>query len=184
MRQWYAVGDNRLGLTGLDVWMMQLGILPIHIRPYHPQTQGKEERFHLTLDKEVLCEPIDNLKRAQQLFDQWRSIYNNERPHEALKLDVPAKHYKPSDRCMPREVGEPEYPSDKKVFKVSQPGIVRIDGGEYFLSKSLGGRYVTSEQDDDGSIIVYYGSFQVARLDPIDRLVQSVRIFRRRSPKV
>ncbi|MEE0682150.1 MAG: IS481 family transposase [Candidatus Gastranaerophilaceae bacterium] len=63
-------GGNRQGISSMDVWFMQLGILPIHIRPHHPQTQGKEERFHLTLDKELLqrC-TFDNQRQAQRHFD-------------------------------------------------------------------------------------------------------------------
>ncbi len=40
--------------TPLTVWLLDLGIDPIHSRPYHPQTGGKEERFHWTLDLEVI----------------------------------------------------------------------------------------------------------------------------------
>lgn len=35
------------GVTALTVWLLQLGVDVGHGRPYHPQTQGKEERFHL-----------------------------------------------------------------------------------------------------------------------------------------
>jgi transposase InsO family protein len=34
------------GYTLFEVWLMEQGILTIHIRPRHPQTQGKTERFN------------------------------------------------------------------------------------------------------------------------------------------
>jgi len=36
----------------LEVWLTLHGINRIHGRLYHPQTQGKEERFHKTLKVE------------------------------------------------------------------------------------------------------------------------------------
>ena len=86
-------GSKRQGYTLFELWMIQLDILPIHGRPYHPQTQGKEERFHRTLNEDILKRiSIHNLSHAQDVFDAYRIEFNTERPHEALGLDVPAKH--------------------------------------------------------------------------------------------
>lgn len=40
--------------TRFELWLMRLGIKVSHSRPYHPQTQGKDERFHRTLKAEIL----------------------------------------------------------------------------------------------------------------------------------
>ena len=40
--------------TPLTVWLLRLGVGVSHGRPYHPQTQGKAERFHGTLEVELL----------------------------------------------------------------------------------------------------------------------------------
>ena len=40
--------------TVFTVWLMRLGVRVTHGRPFHPQTQGKDERFHRTLKAEVL----------------------------------------------------------------------------------------------------------------------------------
>jgi len=82
--------------TELAVWLMRLGIRVLHGRPYHSQTQGKEERFHRTLREEVLWDRFAGLPQCQQRFDVWRSEYNWERPHHALNLEVPGSRYKPS----------------------------------------------------------------------------------------
>ena len=92
-------GDSANGYTPFEIWMMQLNILPIHGKPMHPQTQGKEERFHRTMKSELLKHTImKDLEHAQKEFDMFRHSYNYERPHEALKLDTPSKHYKASKR--------------------------------------------------------------------------------------
>lgn len=80
--------------TPLTTWCLRLGIQVIHGRPYHPQTQGKDERFHRTLKAEVLCHRAwRDLTECQSAFAQWREVHNCQRPHEALGMDVPASHY-------------------------------------------------------------------------------------------
>lgn len=80
--------------TALGVWLMRLGISVSHSRPHHPQTQGKDERFHRTLKTEVLrYQHGTTLADWQHHFDQWRAVYNTERPHEALSMAVPASRY-------------------------------------------------------------------------------------------
>ena len=77
-------GDVQGSYTTLTVWLRRLGITVSHGHPYHPQTQGKEERFQRTLKAEVLSgESFADLVMAQVAFDRWRVSYNQERPHEA-----------------------------------------------------------------------------------------------------
>ena len=83
--------------TPLGVWLLRLGIGFSHSRPYHPQTLGKDERFHRTLKAELLGgPPFDDLPRCQDAFDRWRVVYNCLRPHQALDMAVPATRYQPS----------------------------------------------------------------------------------------
>jgi transposase InsO family protein len=77
--------------TTLEKWFIQLNIKLIHGRPYHPQTQGKEERFHKTLKKELLDrEQFRDHDHCQKRFNYWRDKYNCIRPHESLDLRTPA----------------------------------------------------------------------------------------------
>ena len=67
-----------------------MDVLPIHGRPIHPQTQGKDERFHRTLKEDLVEQNANKRLRAIKEFDKFRYCYNYERPHSALNLDVPA----------------------------------------------------------------------------------------------
>ena len=85
--------------TWLTVWLLELGVAVSHGRPYHPQTQGKDERFHRTLTAEVIGRrAFADLAECQGRFDAWRVVYNTQRPHEALALATPAARYRPSKR--------------------------------------------------------------------------------------
>lgn len=89
-------------LTHLGAWFIRLGIDLWHGRPFHPQTQGKEERFHRSLKAEVLQgHSFQDCLDAQRHFDPWRDVYNLQRPHEALNLATPASRYHASRRPFP-----------------------------------------------------------------------------------
>ena len=73
--------------TPLTAWLMRLGVEVSHSRPYHPQTLGKDERFHRTLKLELLSRrSFRDLEHCQRDFDIWRDTYNLERPHDSLGL--------------------------------------------------------------------------------------------------
>lgn len=91
--------------TRLTVWLMQVGVSVSHGRAYHPQTQGKEERFQRTLKAELLRErSFCDVLECQRQFDPWRREYNHERPPEALGLAVPSRRYQASARRFPEVI--------------------------------------------------------------------------------
>lgn len=145
--------------TPLGVWLVDLGIKVIHSRPYHPQTAGKQERFHLTLDWEVIStRPVwNNLPTVQTAFDAWRPIYNHQRPHDALNLDVPADHYQPSPRPYPTTIPPVEYPDTHLVRKVSTSGRISLHGQLIRVPKAFQGRYVgIRPTTSDGTYTIHY----------------------------
>ncbi|WP_176456828.1 IS481 family transposase, partial [Bordetella genomosp. 5] len=108
---WAASGMDTL--TRLAVWFIRLGIDLSHNRPAHPQSNGKDERFHRTFKAEVLgTRRFRDLDDAQRQFDPWRWIYNHERPHQALDMQTPAQRYRPSPRTMPRVLPPVVYAPD------------------------------------------------------------------------
>lgn len=173
-------GDSTNGYTPFEIWMMQLNILPIHGKPMHPQTQGKEERFHRTMNNELLKYTIiKDLEHAQKEFDMFRYSYNYERPHEALDLDTPSKHYKVSKRKYDGTEKEPEYGEGCQLRKVNYKGYISIRNHRYYLSESFIGKYVGLEPVGNEKINLYYGNFIIAQIDLNECLFTSRRIVRR-----
>lgn len=156
------------GLTELTVWLIRLEIEVIHGRPYHPQTQGKEERFHRTLKLEVLRgQRFASLAHCQQQFDRFRDRYNLVRPHQALALEVPASRYRPSARALPAALPAVRYPSDRLVRKVDEQGWLSFRGSYFHLSKALHGYPVALRPTDldQRRYDVFFCHQRVAQID-------------------
>jgi transposase InsO family protein len=84
------------------MWLIRLNVGVSHSRPYHPQTMGKDERFHGTLSRELLkARQWRDLYDLDGAFEHYRQQYNFIRPHEALGLEVPASRYQMSLRSFP-----------------------------------------------------------------------------------
>ena len=66
-----------------------------HVRgaPYHPQTQGKIERWHQTLKNRILLENYYLPGDLRQKIDAFVEHYNNRRYHESLQNLTPADVY-------------------------------------------------------------------------------------------
>jgi transposase InsO family protein len=137
-------GDGgRNNFTLLTVWLIEASVAVSHSRPCHPQTLGKEERFHRTLKAEALQgPPFADLVKAQDAFDRWRHVYNAERPHDALAGAVPLDRYRVSQRQY-RETVEPfDYATGDLVRRVQQQGFVSVLGRSIRLCKAFAGKSV------------------------------------------
>jgi transposase InsO family protein len=138
--------------TGLTIWLLRLGVGVYHGRAYHPQTQGKEERFHRTLKAEVLQKGgWSDWAQVQRSFDQWRSLYNCERPHEALGLATPASRYQLSQRRYPTQLPTVEYAPGVDVRRVDCNGFISYRNqpqkiGRAFIKQIVGLR--TTQTDE------------------------------------
>jgi transposase InsO family protein len=160
-------GSGSDGWTALEVWLMRVGVRLYHGRAYHPQTQGKEERFHRTLNVELLQgNRFADLIACQSAFDRWRRIYNEERPHEALDMAVPASRYQPSAVCFPEQLPEPEYHATDQVRRMSRDGAVRFQGRRIKMSQAFAGLDVAFRASPtDGVYRVYFMRFAIASVD-------------------
>lgn len=127
--------------TQLGVWLLRLGVDLIHGRPYHPQTQGKQERFHRTLKLEVLNRTTcwKDFAHVQSHFDRFRYSYNQQRPHHALDLEVPSQRYLPSKRCMPQQLPALEYLEDDEIRRVNVKGAIRFQGHYFHVGEAFQG---------------------------------------------
>ncbi len=161
--------------TVLTVWLLRLGIGVSHGRPFHPQTQGKDERFHRTLKAELLAwERFASLLECQRRFDPWRDVYNLQRPHEALDMQTPASRYRPSPREYRETLPPIEYGPGDIVRKVTVEGDIHFRGHQIKISKAFRGQPVALRPTTtDGVWQVYYCQHEIGQIqlreDPPDR---------------
>lgn len=153
--------------TALDVWLMRLGIRVYHGRPYHPQTQGKEERFHRTLQAEVLARGgWSDCAHVQDAFDRWRNVYNTQRPHEALGMQTPHHRYQPSQRHYPESLPPMEYASGVAVRRVDMNGRITYRGQTWRVGRAFEGHSVgLRPSQNDGIMEVIFLTHVIKELD-------------------
>lgn len=127
-------------LSGLTIWLLRCGVHVSFSRPYHPQTNGKDERFHRTLKAEVLQGRLfGDMGSAQQAFDRWRDVYNLQRPHQGIGMHTPVSRYRSSPRCYPEVLPDIEYGPDDTVITVKWLGELKFKGRRYRVSNALKG---------------------------------------------
>jgi len=152
--------------------LIRLGVRPVHGRPYHPQTQGKVERLHGTLEREVWPH-VDrtDAERFAQAIERWRrEVYNPVRPHEALDGRPPLSRFAPSSRPRPAQLPAVEYPAGTELRKVANGGDISWQGHRILVGAGLTGEWVRVE-DRGHEVAVYYAWKQV-RLVPRDGLAK------------
>src|ERR1051326_2512237 len=130
--------------TKFAVWLLKLGVDVLHSRPYHPQSRGKNERFHRTLKAEVFAlRQFRGLTEVQQRSEERRTAYNLQRPPQALDQDVPASRFRPSTRSMPGRLPEVEYDEHEIVRTVSNTkDYISFKGRPWRVPKAFRGERV------------------------------------------
>ena len=159
--------EGQADYSVLTVWLLRLGVEVGHSRPYHPQTLGKDERFHRTLEAELLqyCRGL-GLGVCQQRFEAWRQTYNLERPHEALGLAPPVSRYRESPRSFPETLPEWEYGPGDQVRKVQAEGWFSFRGREFHVSKAFRGQALALRPSlRDGVWDVFFGPHRLGQID-------------------
>lgn len=152
---WMGAPGTRL--SKLTMWLMRLGIKVGHSRPYHPQTQGKDERFHRSLKEELLrFHNFKDLNDAQMAFDDWRNLYNNIRPHQSLGLMCPAQKYQVSSRQYSGKLPPIEYRADDSIRRVRNTGSIKLLGKEYYVGEFLRGELIALRQRGERKWDMYY----------------------------
>lgn len=162
---WSAAPASRY--TMLSVWLIRLGITVKHGRPYHPQTQGKDERFHRTMKVELLNNKVfKDHTHCQMELDKWREMYNMVRPHEALGGLPPITRYKPSMRSYPEELPPIEYSQIDIVRKVQDDGTISFKGTQYKIGRAFHHYPVAVRPTEtDGLYRVYFCHQKVSEIN-------------------
>ena len=170
----FASAHALYGLSKLAVWWLRLGIEIERIQPGHPQQNGRHERMHLTLKKEATKPAAANVLQPQARFDAFLEQYNQQRPHQALDMKVPADLYVRSDRLY-RGLEELTYPFHDGTFTVTQCGRICFKARKVNLSHVFAGQNVGVTQVGERVWLVTFmrydlGYFddETCRLEPID----------------
>jgi putative transposase len=161
-------------LSKLAVWWLRLGIRLERIAPGHPQQNGRHERMHRTLKAEATKPAAPNVLQQQARFDAFVDRYNQERPHQALGMKVPADLYTRSARVY-RGLQDLSYPFHDATFTVTHCGRICFHGRKINLSHVFAGQNVGVTQVGDHVWLVTFmhydlGYFddEAGRMEPIE----------------
>ena len=152
------------GRTHLSLWLMRQGIRLYWSGVRHPQTQGKVERFHGSLQRawERRGVPAHD---PQTWLDAYRWEHNHVRPHEALGMRTPATLWCPSLRRYDPNPPRWEYPRGAWVLKLDCQGKLDIKGQKWKVSRSLAGEWVQVVRVEQ-RMMVFFCTTLIRELDP------------------
>ena len=169
----FASAHALYGLSKLAVWWLRLGIQIERIAPGQPQQNGRHERMHLTLKKEATKPPAANVLQQQARFDTFVTRYNQDRPHQALGMKVPAAVYVRSPRVY-RGLQDLTYPFHDHTIAVTRCGRICFNGRKVNLSHVFAGQNVGVTQVDERIWLVTFMQYdlgyfddETCRLEPI-----------------
>jgi transposase InsO family protein len=152
---WWS-NSNGHGLTKLSVFLIKQGIDLIYGASYHPQTRGKVERFHRTLDETLRYVGLPHTFAGfRAAFASFSQTYNDHRPHESLDMQVPAKRYTPSPRAYNPSPAPWVYPSGTEVSRLNSAGCLEYKGNRYFVCEALANDEVGYQTFSDRILVTY-----------------------------
>jgi transposase InsO family protein len=162
------------GISKLSLFWARQGIRIERTQPGCPQQNGRHERMHRTLKAETTKPVGSNLLTQQEKFEIFKDLFNNERPHQALKMKPPASQYKKSKKKF-IPIGPLEYPGFDQTCRVRTDGTIllpnqkRLYVGEVFNEENLGIKKV--EEDVWGLNFMNYELAFFNLHDPILEIV-------------
>lgn len=135
--------NGLLGLSKLSVWWLRLGINIERIEPGHPEQNGRHERMHLTLKQDLLKTPAKNIIQQQEVFENFKEYFNQERPHQSLDNESPSTIYIPSSRIYSKKLPEINYTNCEVRKTVHGCGKVSVRSKKaFYLSEMFVGQEV------------------------------------------
>ena len=155
---WWG-NSHYLGFTQFSVWLMNQNIKLIYSGFCHPQTQGKVERFHRSLQLSVATKGTPcRFPEWIPLFSEIRQEFNNIRPHESLNMKVPQQLYRKSKQQYSSKQKPFEYPADSSVYRLDSHGCFIYNEKRVFVSQALADQYVCIEELDLSTVVYYRNS--------------------------
>ena len=152
------------GWTQLQVWLMKQGIECLFSGIRHPQTQGKVERFHGTLEMARRRRGLPVAELRQSWLDEFRYEYNYVRPHEALGMQTPATRWRVSERKYDPHPPAWQYPEGAEVKRLGSQGELHLAGRRWDVSQALATEWVQLVRVQQ-RVLVYYCSSLLREFD-------------------
>lgn len=158
----FGHGNSRL--STMSVRLMKLGIEPVFSRPGKPQDNGAHERMHRDLKKIATIPASANFRAQQERLDDFRWLFNHERPHEALEQRRPGTVFKGGKRPFPGRKPTIEYEPSLEVRRVTAQGYIKWGGEAIFISHALAGEFIGLKPLDYDVQEVWFARFLIGRL--------------------
>jgi putative transposase len=151
------------GLSQLSAWWTSLGIRVEFIAPGHPEQNGAHEQMHRVLKAETTKPASQNRRAQQRRMLRWVRLYNQIRPHEALKQRVPGEvyHSRPASRYRQSAL---KYPRSLVMRRVRSNGQIRWRGRLRFVGEAFVGYRVGLKLSGRNQWGVYFGRLLIGQL--------------------
>lgn len=167
----FASPNSLFGLSQLSVWWLRLGISIERIKPGKPQQNGRHERMHLTLKKEATRPAKPNFLQQQARFDEFVEEFNDERPHEALGMKMPAEVYTASKRPY-NGLSELSYPFHDRSVIVTNCGRICLHNKKVNVSHVLAGQTLGIKEVEENVWLVSFMEHDLGYIDLEERSLQ------------
>jgi len=167
----FASPHALFGLSKLSVWWLRLGIAIERIKPGKPQQNGRHERMHLTLKKEATRPAKPNFLQQQARFDDFVQEFNDERPHEALAMKMPAEIYQPSTRTY-NGLAELKYPFHDRTVLVTSCGRVCLHRKKINVSTVFSGQTLGIKEVEENTWLLSFMDYDLGYIDLDEKCLQ------------
>ncbi len=167
----FASPHALFGLSKLSVWWLRLGITIERIKPGKPQQNGRHERMHLTLKKEATRPAKPNFLQQQARFDDFVQEFNDERPHEALAMKMPAEIYQPSTRTY-NGLAELKYPFHDRTVLVTSCGRVCLHRKKINVSTVFSGQTLGIKEVEENTWLLSFMDYDLGYIDLDEKCLQ------------
>jgi putative transposase len=168
-------GYGPYGWSTLTVGWIRLGIAVRYGRPACPQDNAAHEQMHRVLHQQTARPAAATLAAQQRRFASWRRHYNQDRPHQALGMRVPASLYQPSPRRP--ALGLWHYPASC-ILKTTDPrGRIRWAGRARLIGQAFARQLIALRPEQPGIVSVHFGPHLLGQLHASDSTaIRSVRL--------
>jgi putative transposase len=174
-------GYGPYGWSTLAVGWVRLGIAVRYGRPACPQDNAAHEQMHQVLQQQTAQPAAATLRAQQRRFERWRRHYNEDRPHQALGMQLPASLYQPRPRRPVPLIWR--YPADWILKNTDPRGRIRWAARVRLIGQAFGRQLIALRPERPGVVSVHFGPHLLGHLHAADTTaIRPVRV--RTSPDV